>query len=103
MLATAMAGDAQLMAALRRQLEQLAYDAAALTPQTAPLVAALLSDLVKATDSCRALKVQAGDAGQSSQTLQYQVSLPAGPARQFLAISLPSMAAAAQPATPTSY
>ena len=68
-----MVGDAQLVSALRRQLGELAYDSTALTAEAAPLVAALLADLVKATDSYRALKVQAGDAGQASQTLQYQV------------------------------
>lgn len=64
--------DAHL-AALRRQLGALAYDAAGLSPAAAPLVAALLADLVRATDSYRDLKAHEGDAGQAAQTAGYQV------------------------------
>ena len=67
-------GDGQLTA-LRRQLGGLQYDAGGLTPAAAPLVAALLGDLLKATDSYRSLQAQAGDAGQAAQNLQYQVRL----------------------------
>ena len=69
-----MPGDGQL-AALRRQLGGLQYDAGGLTPAAAPLVAALLGDLLKASGSYRSLQAQAGDAGQAAQTLQYQVRL----------------------------
>ena len=64
--------EAQL-AGLRRQLGALAYDAAALTPAAAPLVAALLADLVRATDSYQELKGRAGDAGAAAQNAGYQV------------------------------
>lgn len=76
------------LAGLRRQLGALAYDAAALTPAAAPLVAALLADLVRATDSYQEVKGRAGDAGAAAQSAGYQVGsrrgtrvLPAGPAR----------------------
>lgn len=64
--------EAQL-AGLRRQLGALAYDAAALTPAAAPLVAALLADLVRATDSYQEVKGRAGDAGAAAQNAGYQV------------------------------
>lgn len=67
-----MAAQVQLEG-LRRQLEGLQYDAAGLTPACAPLVAALLGDLVRATDSYCELKGAAAEAQQASQTLQYQV------------------------------
>lgn len=68
----AVAGPAQL-AGLRAQLEGLQYDAAPLTPAAVPLVAALLGDLVRATDSYRELKARAAGEGEASQALRYQV------------------------------
>lgn len=65
--------DIDQLAGLHSQLRSLAYDTAGLTPAAAPLVAALLRDLVKATDSYRAVNEHASDAGRTSQTLQYQV------------------------------
>ncbi len=67
-----MATDPQL-ADLRRQLAALGYDGGGLAAAAAPLVAALLGDLVRATDSYSALKAAAGAAGQAGQTAQYQV------------------------------
>lgn len=63
---------------LRRQLGALAYDAAGLTPAAAPLVAALLSDLVRATDGYREQQARAGGADQAAQTVQYQVGAGLG-------------------------
>ncbi len=71
-LAPGMAADTQV-AALRRQLGGLSYDASGLSAAAAPLVAALLDDLVKATDSYRALKAQTASDGQAFQSLQYKV------------------------------
>ncbi|KAL4853675.1 Centrosomal protein [Chlorella vulgaris] len=65
------AGDP--LTALRRQLAGLSYDAAGVSPASAPLVAALLADLVKASDSYRARKEQAGNAEQTAHNMQYQV------------------------------
>lgn len=67
-----MAAEPQL-ADLRRQLAALGYDGGGLAAAAAPLVAALLGDLVRATDSYRELKAAAGEAGQAGQTAQYQV------------------------------
>jgi hypothetical protein len=65
------AGDP--LTALRRQLAGLSYDAAGVSPASAPLVAALLADLVKASDSYRSRKQQADNAEQTAHNLQYQV------------------------------
>ena len=67
-----MCSEGQL-AALRRQLGELSYDAGGLTAAAAPLVAALLSDLARATDSYRELEAQCRGTRQASQTVQYQV------------------------------
>lgn len=73
-----MATEPQL-ADLRRQLGALGYDAGGLAAAAAaPLVAALLGDLVRATDSYRELKAAAGDAEQAGQAAQYQVGRAAG-------------------------
>ncbi|KAI7844734.1 hypothetical protein COHA_001619 [Chlorella ohadii] len=69
-----MATDPQL-ADLRRQLAALGYDGGGLAAAAAPLVAALLGDLVRATDSYSALKAAAGAAGQAGQTAQYQAEV----------------------------
>ncbi|PRW50911.1 basal body [Chlorella sorokiniana] len=69
-----MAADPQL-ADLRRQLAALGYDGGSLAATAAPLAAALLGDLVRATDSYRELKAAAGEAGQAGQTAQYQVEV----------------------------
>ena len=74
MAAAAASDDAQL-AAVRRRLAALAYDAGGLTPAAAPLVATLLDELGRASGAYRTLQAQCSDAGKASQGSQYQVGV----------------------------